>query len=173
VACLKKLSVHKLTKSAFEPYGEVIMPGEEAPDITNEQIDYWDSIADITSLDGMGSLGFLSVKKTSVELKNMVKLFDSTESYITLDGSSSIEFVALDKGGKPDESSLKAFLLEGGQGVVVAKNVWHCTPFAMTDKTDFALILKNNIIVAQQDGSFGLDFENIVYEDLSETYTAE
>ena len=149
------------------------MPREGAPDIANDQIDYWDDIAEISSLNGMGSLGLLRVKKTPVELKKMVKLFDSTEAYITLDGNPSIEFVALDKDGKPDEATLKAFMLQGGQGVVVAKNVWHCTPFALADKTDFALILKNNIIVKQGDGTFGLDFENIVYEDLSETYTAE
>jgi ureidoglycolate lyase len=171
---MKKLELQKLTKKAFAPYGDVIMPGENTPDIQNDQIDYWDGIADITTLDGMGSLGLLRVKKTPVELKNMVKLFDSTESYITLDGNPSIEFVALcDKDGKPDETSLKAFLLEGGQGVVIGKQVWHATPFALSEKTDFALILKNNIIEKQEDGSFGLNFENIVYEDLSETYTAQ
>ena len=171
---MKKLVAQKLSKEAFAPYGDVIMPRESAPDISNDQIDYWDGIADITTLNGMGSLGLLRVKKIPVELKNMVKLFGSTESYITLDGNPSIEFVALaGKDGKPDESTLKAFLLEGGQGVVIAQKVWHCTPFALTDKTNFALILKNNIIEKQEDGSFGLNFENIVYEDLSETYTAQ
>ncbi len=171
---MKKLTLQKLSKEAFAPYGDVIMPQERTPDIANDQIDYWDNIAEIKSLQGMGSLGLLRVKKTPAILKNMVKLFDSTESYITLDGNPSIEFVALcDKDGKPDESTLKAFLLEGGQGVVIAKQVWHCTPFALSDKTDFALILKDNIIVKQPDGSFGLGFEYIVYEDLSDPYTAE
>lgn len=171
---MKKLAAQKLSKEAFAPYGDAIMPGENAPDISNDQIDYWNDIAQIKSLNGKGSLGLLRVKKTPVELKAMVKLFDSIEAYITLDGNPSIEFVALcGADGKPDESTLKAFLLEGGQGIIVAKKVWHCTPFALAAKTDFALMLKDNIIVKQPDGSFGLDFENIVYEDLSETYTAQ
>lgn len=171
---MKKIKPIKLSQEVFKPYGWVIMQGETEPDIANEQIEYWDDMADITSMGNMGSLGFMRVKRIPVKLGMLQLLHNSSELYITLDGNPSVVFVALSGHDEnPDLSTLKAFLLENGQSIVVNKKVWHCTPFALTEKTDFALGLKNNVIIKNADGSFGVDLDTIVYSELKEEYTID
>lgn len=168
---MKNIIAEKLSHKAFEPYGRAIMKGEGAPDIQNDQIDYWDDMADISSLAGQGSIGFMRVKRMPIVLGMLQMLHESAELYLTLDGNPSVVFVALsDADEKPDLSTLKAFKMDGGQGVVVDKKVWHCTPFTLADKTDFALLLKNNVIIKNEDGSFGVDLDTIVYAELEEQF---
>jgi len=171
---MKTIVAERLEHKAFEPYGRAIMAGDSAPDIQNDQIDYWDDMADISSLAGQGSIGFMRVKKMPIKLGMLQMLHESAELYITLDGNPSVVFAALSGADdKPDLSTLKAFKMDGGQSVVVDKKVWHCTPFTLADKTDFALLLKNDIIIKNEDGSFGVDLNTIVYEELAEPFTIE
>jgi ureidoglycolate hydrolase len=169
---MKQIKIERLNQAAFKPYGYAIAEGEGIPDIQNRQIDYWDNVADITGLGSMGALGFMRVKKKEIILSALQMLYDSPELYITLDGNPSVIFVALtSKESEPDLVTLKAFLMENGQSVAVNEKVWHCTPFTLSDKTDFALILKNNVIIKNPDGSFGVDLTTIAYADIAENYT--
>ncbi|GAA93763.1 uncharacterized protein L969DRAFT_608810 [Mixia osmundae IAM 14324] len=49
--------------------------------------------------------------------------------------------VAQDKGGKPDLTSLRAFLAGGSQGISYAANVWHHPMIALDTVTDFTCLV--------------------------------
>lgn len=171
---MKKIKPIKLTTEAFKPYGWAIMQGEQEPDLVKDQIDYWDTVADISNLGDMGTLGFMRSKKIPVELDLLNLMYDSIRMYITLDGNSSVIFVALNgDDGKPDFDTMKAFLMEDGQGVVIDKNVWHCTPYTLDEKTDFAMGLKNNVLFKEADGTLNVNMDTIVYYELEEKYTID
>lgn len=171
---MKKLKLIKLSHESFKPYGWAIMQGKEKPDLVKDQIDYWDNVADISNLNGLGTIGFMRSKKIPIELDLLYMMHDSIRMYITLDGNASVEFVALTgDDGKPDLSTLKAFLLEGGQSVIIDKKVWHCTPFTLEEKTDFAMGLKNNVMFKDKNGNLDVNLNTIVYYELEEKYTID
>ena len=64
-------------------------------------------------------------------------------------------------------STLQAFILEEGDGVVIDKGVWHWTPYALTEKASFAMGLKNDIMSAK-DGTYTVDETKVKYFTLEE-----
>jgi len=171
---MKKIPVTPLTPDAFRPYGRAVMQQDSPPDIQNDFIDYWHDVADLANLGTLGLTGFMRVKQNPPVLRTLQKLHKSIEVYFTLDGNSSLEFVALPGAdGKPDLATLACFSLTGGQSIVVGEGVWHCTPFALSDKVDFALILHNDVIVRNADRTLSVDPATIEYFTLAEEITIE
>jgi ureidoglycolate lyase len=171
---MKIISAQSLTVEAFKPYGWAVMQPEKSPEIENSAVSYWHDMADISNLGNVGTLGFMRVKKNAPLLTTLQKLNRSIEVYLTLDGNPSIEFVALSgSDGQPDLTTLKAFKLSNGQSVVVNVGVWHCTPFSLEEKTDFALILHNDVIILKPDGNYGVDLDTIQYCSLEEEFSID
>lgn len=172
VCLMKTIPVTPLTPEAFRPYGWAVMQQAGPPEIQNAFIDYWHDVADLSNLGTLGVAGFMRVKKNPPVLKTLQKLHKSVEAYFTLDGGDSVEFVALPgTDGKPDLATLACFYLSGGQSIVVGQGVWHCTPFAVSEKVDFALILHNDVIFRNADRSLGVDMTTIEYFTLEEEIT--
>ncbi len=172
---MKKIKPQKLSDENFKPFGWVLKKPEAPVDIESAHIRYWHNTVDLSNLGGMGMMGFMQVKRIPIILESLDVLFNSSEMYISLDGKPSIIFVAPSKAGnpkEPDESAVQAFYLEGGASVIVKQGIWHWTPFALAEEADFALGLKNNVIL--QDGSeFSVDDNEILYFTLPEAIGVE
>ncbi len=166
------IKAERLSDDNFKAYGWVMKkPGRKA-DVENEQLAYWDNSVTLTNFMGNGVFGFLEVKRIPIELKMLDLLTDSLRIYFSIDAKPSIQFVALNEKGtlKPDMKTLKAFILEDGDGVVIEKGVWHWTPFALTEKAVFAMGLKNDIMTFSK-GKYAVDDSKVKYHSLDESVT--
>jgi|GEM_PF-1820355 len=166
---MKLVKAQRLDDTNFENYGWAIRKPDRDADVENEQLRYWDNCADLSNFTGNGLLGFLEVKRIPVEMKMMDMLTESLRIYLSIDGKPSVQFVALNDpaANQPDMSTLQAFILEEGDGVVIDKGVWHWTPYALTEKASFAMGLKNDIMSAKG-GTYTVDETKVKYFTLEE-----
>lgn len=165
-----RMKPEKLTDTNFKDFGWVMKRPERDFDFETHWLKYWHNTVDLSNLEGMGLMGFMEMKRVPIVCEKLLMLHNSIEMYISLDGKPSIVFAApgkADNPRQPDISKLRAFILEDGAGVVVDKGIWHWSPFPLTEKADFALGLKNNIIL-QMGSEFSANLEEIVYFDLEE-----
>ena len=144
-------------------------------DIESHWLRYWHNTVDLSNLGGLGMMGFMQVKRVPILCESLLVLFNSIEMYISLDGKPSIVFVApskADNSKEPDLEAVEAFYIEGGTSVIVNEGIWHWSPFPLTESADFALGLKNNVIL--QDGNgFSVDDNEILYFNLPEPIGVE
>ena len=172
---MKQVKPQKLTDSNFSSFGWVMRKPDKEMDFETHWLRYWHNTVDLSNLDGLGMMGFMQVKRVPILCERLLVLFHSLEMYLTLDGKPSIIFVAPgnpDAPGEPDLEALEAFYLEGGASVIVDQGIWHWSPFPLTEAADFALGLKNNVIL--QDGAeFSIDDNEILYFDLPEPIGVE
>ena len=166
---MKILKAIKLTEKNFADYGSVLIRPERGADAENDQLAYWDNMAVLSNFTGNGVLGYLEVKRVPVKMEMMDLLTESLRLYLSADAMPSIQFVALNKEGalEPDPDTLKAFIIENGEGVVINENVWHWTPFALTEKAGFYMGLKNDIMKAE-DGVYTVDDTKVKYFTMPE-----
>ncbi|HAK45100.1 MAG TPA: hypothetical protein DCO79_04160 [Spirochaeta sp.] len=159
----------RLDDSNFNDYGWAVRKPGRSVDVENDQLAYWDNMADLSNFTGNGLIGFLEVKKVSIKMEMMDILPESLRVYLSVDGKPSIQFVALNDPAtsEPDLASLKAFLLEDGDGVVIRENVWHWTPYALTEKACFAMALRKDIMDFSS-GECVIDAEKVKYFNLPE-----
>jgi len=166
---MKVIKAIRLNDENFKDYGWTMRkPGRKA-DVENDQLIYWDHCADLPNFTGNGLLGFLEVKRIPIELTMMDLLTESIRIYLSVDGKPSVQFVALNdpQTNAPDLSTLQAFVLENGDGVVIKEGVWHWTPFALSERACFAMGLRNDIMAAK-DGTYTVDETKVKYFTLEE-----
>jgi len=166
---MKLLKTEKLNDNNFDAYGWTVRRPERALDVENDQLAYWDNMADLSNFTGNGILGFLEVKKVPIRMEMMDLLTESLRLYLSVDGKPSVQFVALNDSASngPDLDTLKAFLLEDGDGVVIRENVWHWTPYALTETAGFVMGLKNDIMKSEG-GTYTVDDTKVKYFTLPE-----
>lgn len=157
----------RLSETNFKEYGWTMRKPERGADAENEQLSYWDNSIVLSNFTGNGVLGFLEVKKVPIELKMLDLLTESIRIYLSLDAKPSVQFVALNEPGtyRPVLETLKAFILEGGEGVAIDKGVWHWTPYALTEKASFAMGLRGDIMSAEG-GKYTVDDTKVKYSSL-------
>ncbi|MBI9106095.1 MAG: ureidoglycolate lyase [Spirochaetales bacterium] len=145
------IKIELMTFDNFKPYGCMLSyPSDEQPDITREDLDYWKRPMSLSGLDSDGEFSFMRVKRREIILRKLDRLPASAELYLSLDGCSSVYFVAAPSSGanaKPDTHRIKAFLYSGPGGVLINPEVWHCTPFPLAHDADFFLGLRSNVIL--------------------------
>jgi ureidoglycolate hydrolase len=166
---MELIKAKRLDDSNFKNFGWTMRKPDRGADAENEQLAYWDHCADLTNFTGNGLLGFLEVKRIPIELKMMDLLTESLRIYLSIDGRPSVQFVALNDAAsnQPDLATLQAFILEEGDGVVIDKEIWHWTPFALTEKASFAMGIRNDIMSACN-GTYTVDGTKVKYFTLAE-----
>lgn len=164
-----QIQATRIDDTNFKKYGRVMRKPERKADVENNQLAYWDNSFSLADFAEKGVFGFLEVKRIPVELTMLDLLTDSLRIYLSTDGRPSIQFVALNKKGvfEPEMNTLKAFILENGDGVVIDTGVWHWTPFALTEKAAFAMGLKNDIM-SFSGGKYTVDESKVKYFPLKE-----
>lgn len=169
---MRTIEPKPLSDDNFECFGAVMRKPDRPRDIETHWLRYWHDQVDLSNLKSLGTLGFMQMKRVPVVCEKLLILHKSIEMYLSLDGKPSVCFVAPGKPGRsePDLERIEAFYLEGGAGVVVREGIWHWSPFPLTETADFALGLRNTVILRQGDG-FTVDEKEILYFDLPEPVT--
>ena len=170
---MRSIEPQRLSVAAFRSFGWALLRPDQPPDIENQSLRYWHDMVDLSNLGPLGTMGFMQMKRQPIACTTLQALPNSIGVYLSLDGKPSVFFVAPDRGKgmtAPDEAGLRAFIIEGGAGVVVEKGIWHVAPFPLSETADFALALHNTVIV-RKDGGFAVDAKEISYSTLSEPVT--
>lgn len=139
---LRKIKVKSLDNRYFEPYGTLIEVPARVPDISDNSLDYWGGLADI-SIE-RPQVSFLVVKKRDFLLDRIERHVRITEVFIPMEGVS--VFPIAPPRDEVPLNEVEAFILDGSKGIVFKKGVWHWVPFPVTERATFAVILGANTI---------------------------
>lgn len=138
-----KLEVLPLSREAFRPYGDVIeTDGQDFFHINEGKVQRFHDLALVEVLEQPRTL--ISINKAQpAALPIIVTELErhplGTQAFIPLGGEAFVVVVALG-GDTPDETTLRAFISNGKQGVNYHRNVWHHPLFAWQSVTDFLTV---------------------------------
>jgi ureidoglycolate hydrolase len=169
-----RLPVQPLDAALFEPFGAVIGPeSPESPRLNRAP----------------GNLGFLWIQKAlefprqayvgslryyyrGTRCEFLQKHPESTVVLIPLGYAPSVIYVAIDDGrDRPDLTTVRAFLLEGGRGVILHRGIWIRYAYPLGRFADFAYLtqrvdpatanVSDDVVRCRLDETFGrvLDLE--------------
>jgi len=149
----------KLTKANFEPYGEVIEATGESKIINQGNGEKWNNLVhfDMFQDNGNVNLGILKTKYLDLEFNQMERHLYTSQIFIPLGGGKSLVTVAPVSEQYPDPQKVKAFLMEGNQGVSFNRKVWHHSLFPLNSEQDYILMMRG--------GKFPPDVELVKFPD--------
>lgn len=126
---IKTVKIEKLTGEAFAPFGEVLEIGKGPPPWKNESgVPAWWMNFEVEGHTRLAVVHYEFKKPPTehqiVQLEQHPRI---TETMIPLDGKPAIVYVAPPTpwGTNPDLDQLRAFLLDGTNGVMLNKMTWH------------------------------------------------
>jgi ureidoglycolate hydrolase len=142
---MMKIIPEKLTKKSFSIYGQVIGTHERKPDMCADWFDEYHNELDLSNFNVKISCDWLDLKNRGFVIRNLQRLPESIEIYLSSDGTTSLIPVAPNnpETNLPDYSKLKVFIIEKGMGILVEKNVWHIAPFPLKDLSTFVLLVRS------------------------------
>lgn len=137
------LNLEPLTKTGFEPFGEVIeTEGSDFFFINNETGQRFHGVSEVEVEDECNPLISIIRAKgmtSSIKIDLLEKHPVGSQAFFPLNGERFIVVVAEGE-DEIDESSIRAFVSNGSQGVNYRKNVWHYLLFAWNKDTDFLTV---------------------------------
>jgi len=148
---MSEIRVEPLDPEAFAPFGKVLgKPQAGAPAAEREDLTAWLGISDLLGMEGESTVwGYLSCHRHTLPLDQLERHCRTPEAFIPLEGSSVIVVLPPsdpnDPTASPDESAMRAFLLDGSAGVFFRAGVWHWAPFAITENATFLLLLCEDV----------------------------
>lgn len=149
---MSEIRVEPLDPREFAPFGRFLgKPKAVSPSGEREDLTVWLGISDLLGMDAESTVwGYLTIYRHDLPLDKLERHCRTAEAFIPLEGSS-VMVVAPptdpnDPTASPDESAMRAFLLDGGAGVFFPSGVWHWAPFAITEKATFLLLLDKDIM---------------------------
>ena len=136
-----------LNNKSFAPYGTIIGPQDSKPSVSNSKLDFWLGTDEIKLNNGIGQICWLEVKyQHSFICDSLECHMNSSEALIPMLGQSIIVVglseVKSDSGSLPDVKSIKAFFIDGTNGVNFKPGVWHWLPYPLSKRAHFALVFK-------------------------------
>jgi ureidoglycolate lyase len=156
---MKTLSIEKLTRESFAPFGDVIeLEGANHYPINLGSTERFHDLANVDVADQNGRTLINLFRGQPRELPFEIKMMErhplGSQAFIPLDDSPYLIVVAL--AGELLTENLRAFITSGWQGVNYAKNTWHHPLLALEKVSDFIVIDR---------GGEGL---NLIEQDLTE-----
>lgn len=135
---MKTIKVKKLTKEAFEKYGEVLtIEGREAGGNPVSHLWY----PQVVVIDDPTSVNLMKVIPHEFVLKDFEKHDLTTENLLAMDGDL---IVGMAPAGELDAAAVEAFYIPAGMGISLKPSVWHAVPFAVGKEVMSVCIFKNN-----------------------------
>lgn len=140
---MRTVRVEPLTRAAYAPFGQVIeIAGAEHFPINNGMTERYHDLARI-ELAGEAARPLVSIARGKpYELPLTLKMVErhplGSQAFHPLLGRTFLSIVCPDEHGRP--GTPRAFRASGGQGVNMARNVWHAVLTPLEAESDFLLI---------------------------------
>jgi len=143
----KLVKAQLLTAKAFRPFGRLIEKPSREADVGRDYLDWWGGLYDL-AFEDTASLGYLEIRRRKFEIDALERHVKAVEVFIPIDGVSIMPFAPAgdldDPAAKPDASRLTAFIVDGTQGLVIERGVWHFPPFPLTERMAFILTVRKD-----------------------------
>ncbi len=122
-----EITLEPLTGDAFAPYGQLIAARDEPPAFKAPHLDAWQMDF---AVDGEIELMVVRYIHQEMRWTTMERHFDITQSFVALGGVASVMVVAdptdaNDRSILPRPETVRAFLVDGAQGVMLWRGAWH------------------------------------------------
>ena len=122
-----EIPVEPLTAAAFAPFGQLIGEQDSAPLFAAPGVKTWGVDFEI---DGTVEIHFARFDHADgMAFAKMERHFNVTQAFLPLDGAPSVKVFAAptdpDPSAIPEREDMRAFYLDGGQGVMMWKGTWH------------------------------------------------
>ncbi len=141
-----KLKVEPLSRAAFAPFGEVIqMEGSDWYPINRGTTRRYHHLASVQLIGESARAGISLARGDGCTYPVTINMLErhplGSQSWIPLNQASFIAVVAPNgSDDKPDESGLRAFLVQGDQGVNYYSGTWHHPLITLGHDGDFIVV---------------------------------
>ncbi len=120
-----RVRIEPLTEAAFAPFGEIVSAKDRAPDFeTASGTQGW--AVDVRA--GRPLVMLLRTRYQGLTFSKLERHFQVTQTFFPLGGSPAVVAVAppsSDRTAVPAPADVRAFLLDGSRGYVLARGTWH------------------------------------------------
>lgn len=129
-----------MNREAFEPFGEVLAPGEVEPDFFGINSVGWR--ASFAS-DSPAEVMFYRSNYAGLRFHMLERHHAVTQAFVPLGKTPSVIAVATPTGADemPDPGDLRAFLLDGTAGYVLKAGTWHALDRYPLDRTHTDVVI--------------------------------
>jgi ureidoglycolate lyase len=125
MSAVHQVKIEPLTDEAFAPFGQVISAKDRPPDFETESgTQGW--AVDFSA--GRPLVMLLRTRYQGLRLSKLERHFNLTQTFLPLAGAPAVVAVAppsADRTAIPAPTAVRAFLLDGTQGYVLARGTWH------------------------------------------------
>lgn len=134
-----------LTREKFEPFGQLIEKPSSPAEVARDYLDWWGGLYDLAFAD-TASLGYLEIQRREFVITELERHVKAAEIFIPVEGVSIMPFAPAgnldDPHEQPSLDKMTAFIVDGTQGMVIEKGVWHFPPFPLTQRMGFILTVR-------------------------------
>ncbi len=122
-----EIALEPLTAEAFAPFGQLVAARDEPPAFDAPHLDAWQMDF---AVDGEIELMVVRYIHQKMCWTTMERHFNITQSFMALGGAASVMVVsdrtdAADRSMLPGPETVRAFLVDGAQGVMLWRATWH------------------------------------------------
>ena len=136
-----------LTREKFKPFGKLIEKPSSPAEVARDYLDWWGGLYDLDFAD-TASLGYLEIRRREFVINELERHVKAAEIFIPVEGVSIMPFAPAGNPDNPNETpsldELTAFIVDGTQGMVIEKGVWHFPPFPLTQRMGFVLTVRKD-----------------------------
>ena len=140
-----KLKIEDLTSEVFAPFGEVITQPARAKDASGPGWTWWGQNHVLAGGDRNYAIGYLGLQPSELMFDWAERHMHSDELLIPM-GEDCLVYVGPSEypdepDRLPDLEHFRVFRLQQGQGVLLAKGVWHGAPMALDKPVNVTVLL--------------------------------
>jgi ureidoglycolate lyase len=129
-----------ISAEAFAPYGQVVTAQAANPDGRDVSLTV---VQDVDFSGGPTIIRALTFRWRAFSFTHLEQHGSFTQAFLPADGKPALVVVAMPVGAvgsDPDLDTLKAFVLDGTQGILLNKGTWHFAPFPLTPLATYTMI---------------------------------
>lgn len=129
---LVELAIEPLTPEAFAPFGQVLGARDDPPHFSSENVSTWDVKFEI---HGKVELEYAMFRyKKDLRVTKLERHFNVTQAFFPLGNDASVTVFGPptdpdDPEALPSPEDLRAFYMDGAQGIMMWKGTWHSGRF--------------------------------------------
>ena len=151
----------ELTVEGFAPYGQAILPPRHPAPKRGEDWDCWFPLAGLT--EGQMQVGIVTTRPVAGVISTM-KREPKTELLLPITGPV-IQAVALagdlpDHDQQPDAATVKAFIIQPGQAIIMAPGIWHWAALSVKGETLYYFVTEPHLPESGREASPWVPFLN-------------